>query len=293
MKLRTKEDRVVDTLAILIVLIFSLCCLYPLIYCLSMSFSNDTAMLYNTVKLLPVGFTTESYRLVLGGQAFWQALAVSVIVTVAGTLWRLICIVPLAYVMSKPKFVFRWPLYFFVLIPMYFGGGLVPSFLLIRKLKLYNTLWALFLPAGVAIWDVFLAKTFFRSQISPELIEAATIDGASEFQILHKIVIPLSTSIIAILALYAAVGFWNDYYAAMIYIKDSTLMPLQIYLQRVASYGSEMSKNLSGADYAKNAIMNARTSYVLVVVSCLPIFIFYPFLQKYFVKGVMLGSLKG
>ena len=197
--------------------------------------------------------------------------------------------------MCRRDFVFYNALSIFTLIPMFFGGGLIPKFLLVKDLGLYNDWAAIILPAGVSIWNAILAKSFIRNNIPNELIEAATIDGANDFQILFRLILPLSTTIIAILCLYAAVGFWNDYMDALIYLQDTSLQPLQLYLRNILLKSTALvdDPSIDPDAVIKTLVENNRIKYVLIVVSTLPIVIFYPFLQRYFVKGVMLGSVKG
>lgn len=295
MKMLSVEDRIVDTVAYLLVITFAICCAYPLIYCLSMSFSDDNAILTNSVTLLPEGFNLESYKTLLSQSQFWISLRNSIILVVAGTVWQVSCTFALGYVLSRKDFVFRQALTVFIMIPMFFSGGLIPHFLLIRNLGLYNKFAAIILPAGVSIWNAILAKTFIRNNIPAQLVESARIDGANDFQILFRLILPLSTTIIAILCLYAAVGFWNDYMDALIYLQDTTLQPLQLYLRNILLKSSALVEDSSIDPNAvlKSIVENARVKYVLIVVSTMPIVIFYPFLQKYFVKGVMLGAIKG
>ena len=296
MKVKSFEDRFVDIAAIIIVTFVAACCLYPVIFCVSMSLSGNDAIITSSVKLLPKGFNLESYRLVLQDTTFVRSFLNSVVYTVLGTLISLFFNLTLGYVLSRRNFVFKNLITIMILITMMFGGGLIPTFLLIKKLKLYNTIWALLLPGAVSTWNVILAKTFFQSTIPEDVIESAIIDGADDFRIFTRIVLPLSTTIIAILALYAAVGIWNDYFAAMIYIRDKTMQPLQLYLKEILAAQADMSamgSMLDPSDYIKNYVNSQRIKYVLIVVSTLPIMVVYPFIQRYFVKGVMLGSVKG
>lgn len=296
MKIKSTEDRIVDIVAMLIVALYSAACIYPIIYCVSSSLSGNDAIVQSSVRLLPKGINLESYKLVLSNPEFLNSFKNSVIYTVLGTLISLACNLSLGYVLSRRNFVFRNALTTYILIPMIFSGGLIPSFMLIKGLGLYNTIWAIILPGAVSTWNVILAKTFFRTTIPSEVIESAVIDGANDFQIFGRIVLPLSTTIISILALYAAVGFWNDYFSAMIYLRDESLKPLQLYLKEVLSAQasmSSMSSMLDPQDFVNNYVNSERIKYVLIVVSTLPIMLVYPFIQRYFVKGVMLGSVKG
>lgn len=296
MKYKSLEDRIVDVAAIVIVTLVAICCVYPIIYCVSMSLSGDDAIVKHSVTLFPVGFSFESYKMVLEDAKFVTSLTNSVIYTVVGTLLSLFFNLSLGYVLSRKRFVFRSQLTVFILIPMFFGGGLIPSYLLIKSLGLNNTMWAIVLPGAVSIWNSILAKTFFLSTIPEDVIDSSIIDGANDFMIFIRIVLPLSTTIIAILALYAAVGFWNDYFGALIYLKDEALQPLQLYLRNVLSAqasSSSMSDMMDTTNYISNYVNSERIKYVLIVVSTLPIIVVYPFIQRFFVKGVMLGSVKG
>jgi putative aldouronate transport system permease protein len=293
MKIKSTEDRVIDILAALIVAIYAIFCLYPLIYCLSMSLSGDDHIVKHDVWLLPKGFNLESYKMVLEYRGFLNSFKNAVVYTVLGTLASLFCNLSLGYVLSRRNFVFKKFLTVYILIPMMFSGGLIPSFLLIKSLGLYDTIWAIIIPGAVSVWNAILAKTFYQSTIPNEVVESAVLDGASDLSILFRIVLPLSTTIIAILALYAAVGIWNDYFNALIYLKDEALKPLQLLLKEVLSVTGSAISDLMGDDYLKNYVNGERMKYVLIIVSCLPIMVVYPSIQKYFVKGVMLGSVKG
>jgi ABC-type glycerol-3-phosphate transport system permease component len=293
-KIKSTEDRVIDVLAALIVAFYAICCLYPIVHCLSMSFSDDAAIVRHSVWLWPEGFNFESYKLVLEYDGFLNSFKNAVVYTVLGTIFSLFCNLTLGYVLSRRNFVFKKFLTVYILIPMMFSGGLIPPFLLIKSLGMYNTIWAIIIPGAVSVWNAILAKTFFQSTIPNEVVESAVLDGANDFSILLRIVLPLSTTIIAILALYAAVGIWNDYFNALIYLKDEALKPLQVLLKEVLSVtGSSISDLMSSEDYLKNYVNGERIKYVLIIVSCLPIMVIYPSIQKYFVKGVMLGSVKG
>ena len=295
MKRTSLEDKIVDVVAILLVILFAACCLYPLLYCLSMSLSDDNAIWNNTVKLLPEGLNLKSYEMVLAQEQFWVSLKNSVILVVLGTAWGVLCTFCLGYVMTRKNFVLRNFMLTYITIPMFFGGGLIPTFLLIRDLGMYNTLWALIIPGGVSVWNAILVKTFINSNIPKELTECATVDGANDFIIFLRVILPLSTTIIAIISLYEAVGIWNNYFSALIYLQDSTLKPLQLYLRNVLLKSSAIMEdtNTDPSTIREALVSNIRSQYVLVVVSTVPILVFYPFLQRFFVKGVMIGSVKG
>lgn len=296
MKIKSTEDRVVDIIAIVIVGVAAICCLYPIIYCASMSLSDNDAIIKSSVRLLPDGFNLESYKLVLKDPNFLLYFKNSIVQTVLATVFHVIGCMTFGYVLTRKNFVFKKPLTAFMMIPMVFGGGLIPSYMLIKSLGLYDTIWALILPGFVSIWDSILARTYIQSTIPDDIIESAVLDGANDFQIFCRIVIPLSTTIMAILALYAAVGRWNDYFGPLVYLPSKTLKPLALYLKEVLTSGATtqaMSGMLTAEDYVNNYVNGERIKYVLIMVSTLPIIVVYPFIQKYFVKGVMLGSVKG
>lgn len=296
MRIKSLEDRIVDTVAVIIVGIAAICCLYPIIYCASMSLSDNDAIIKSSVRLLPQGFNLESYKLVLGDDNFLLYFKNSIVQTVLATVFSVIGCMTFGYVLTRKNFVFKKALTVFMLIPMMFGGGLIPSYMLIKSLGLYDTIWALILPGFVSIWNAILARTFIQTTIPDDVIESAVLDGANDFQIFLRIILPLSTTIIAILALYAAVGRWNDYFGPLVYLPSKELKPLQLYLKEVLSSAAStqaLSGMLTPEDYVSNYVNGERIKYVLIMVSTLPIIVVYPFIQKYFVKGVMLGSVKG
>lgn len=206
MKIKSTEDRVVDIIAIVIVGLAAICCPYPIIYCASMSLSDNDAIIKSSVRLLPDGFNLESYKLVLKDPNFLLYFKNSIVQTVLATVVHVIGCMTFGYVLTRKNFVFKKPLTVFMMIPMVFGGGLIPSYMLIKSLGLYDTIWALILPGFVSIWDSILARTYIQSTIPDDIIESAVLDGANDFQIFCRIVIPLSTTIMAILALYARCG---------------------------------------------------------------------------------------
>ncbi len=296
MKIKSTEDRIVDVVAIVLVGLAAICCLYPMIYCISMSLSDDQAIIKSSVRLLPDGFNLDSYKLVFQDSDVWLYFKNSVVQTVLATVFSVIGNMSLGYVLTRSNFVFKKQLTTFILIPMVFSGGLIPTYMLIKSLGLYDTIWALILPGFVSTWNAILARTFIQSTIPNDVIESAVLDGANNIQIFIRIVLPLCTTIIAILALYAAVGRWNDYFGPLIYLPSKALKPLQLYLKEVLSSSASsqaLSGLLSARDYVNNYVNGERIKYVLIVVSTLPIIVVYPFIQKYFVKGVMLGSVKG
>lgn len=265
-------------------------CLYPLVYVLSMSISDPLAAARREVWLLPKGFSVSSYQIIFENQQVWRSYYNTIYYTVFGTIINVVMTIILAYPLSRRNFFLRNPISIMVTFTMFFGGGLVPSFILINQLGLYNTRWAILIPSAISAYNMIIAKTFFQS-IPESLVESAKLDGASDLRILFSIVFPLSMPIISVLVLYYAVGHWNSYFPALLYLNDADLQPLQLYLRRILI---ENTGELSGdmAISVDKSLAAMQLKYSIIIVSTLPILCIYPFLQKYFVKGVMIGAIK-
>lgn len=272
-----------------IVLIFTLICLYPFLYVVAMSFSSSKAVLSGEVTIFPIEFQLNAYQEILKKKQIWSALWVTIRVTLIGTLLSLVLTVAAAYTLSKKKLKGRKVLSSFILFTMYFGGGMIPTFLVVKNLGLYNSLGSLFIPNAISVFNFIVMRTFFR-EIPESLEEAAYLDGANDFQILIKIVLPLSIPIIATIGLFYAVGYWNDYFSALLYIQDPNKYSLQLRLRSLL-FTEELNSTLSEA--IGTPVMAESLKMASIVVGTLPIIAIYPWLQKYFVKGAMLGSVKG
>lgn len=265
-------------------------CLYPIVYVFSMSISTPLAAAKMEVWLLPKGFSLSSYKLVFANPDIWRAYYNTIWYAGVGTFLNVIFTISLAYPLSRKNFSVRIPITFFIVFTMFFSGGLIPTFILINKLEIYNTRWAMILPGLIGVYYVIIARTFFQS-LPESLIESAMIEGANEFTILRKIIIPLSMPIIAVLILFYAVGHWNSYFSALIYLPDKNLQPLQLYLRRVLiEYSQDAAGSMVPGEEKSFASMQVK--YSIIIVAVLPILCIYPFLQKYFVKGVMIGAIK-
>ena len=288
------KDRILsilfDLLILLIMLLVIVVCLYPLVYVLSMSISDPLTAARREVWLLPKGFSVSSYQIIFENQQVWRSYYNTIYYTVFGTIINVVMTIILAYPLSRRNFFLRNPISIMVTFTMFFGGGLVPSFILINQLGLYNTRWAILIPSAISAYNMIIAKTFFQS-IPESLIESAKLDGASDLRILFSIVFPLSMPIISVLVLYYAVGHWNSYFPALLYLNDADLQPLQLYLRRILI---ENTGELSGdmAISVDKSLAAMQLKYSIIIVSTLPILCIYPFLQKYFVKGVMIGAIK-
>lgn len=291
---KTIGDRLYLILVYVFILICTIAALYPMIYTLSMSISSAEHIARNDIILFPKGFSLKSYAMVFEDSDVWRGYANTIWYTVMGTVPSVFLTVLSAYPLSRKKFFLRRGLMKFVVITMYFSGGLVPSFILITKLGLYNTRWACILPYLISAWNLIVCRSFFES-IPDSLAEAAEIDGASHFRTLFSIYFPLSKPIVAVLALFYAVGQWNAYFAAMMYLTDEKLQPLQMYLRKILILSNMQSSSMSGATMGgfERSMAQQQLQYAVIVVAVLPILAIYPFVQKYFVKGVMVGAVKG
>ena len=290
----TGFDTVITINAVVVIIIT----LYPMWYVFCMSISDPKAAASGLVTITPVGFTLDSYKMVFSNTMFWRAILNSVIYVIAGCLLMLFQTIAFAYPLSRPNLKYRKPLTYFLLIQMYFGGGMIPSFILITKLGLYNSPWALILP-GYSIWHVILCRTFMAS-LPNDLIDAAFIDGADSLKALWKIVIPLCKPVLAVILIYTIVGIWNSWFGASIYTTRPEIQPVQLYLRNVlASANSGTRAQIAGQLprkmqelYAKEAMSARQLKYTMIITVTAPILMVYPMFQKYFTKGLMLGSLK-
>lgn len=290
----------VDILIYGIIGIVALVTVYPFIFILSNSFSDPLMVQSGKVWLYPIGFSTAAYQRVLGSSAMLRAFLNSVLYTVIVTLASVTISMMTGFGMSKKGMLGRKFMTVYLLIPMFFSAGLIPSFIIINKLKMYNTLWAVILPALCSIWNIILARTFI-ARLPQALFEAATIDGASVPQIFLHVVIPLSKAIIAVLSLYTALWAWNQWFNFLIYTPSlADWHPLQYFLVKALLWGntqntlkleSQMSVTQI-ADRLRVAAVASQIKYAVVIIATVPIMLVYPFVQKYFVQGAMLGSLK-
>ena len=291
----TREDRVFNVVVTLILILAITVVAYPLIYVVSASFSSTDAVMAGRVWLLPVDLSLKAYETVFKYQEIMIGYRNALIYTATGTLVSLLMTTLCAFCLSRKDFYGRKVVGFLVLFTMIFNAGLVPNYLLINNtLKWSNTIWALVIPNAMNAWYVILMRSYFENSIPNELFEAGDIDGCSPFRQLISIALPLSGPIIAVIALYSAVGIWNSYYDALIYIHDKTMFPLQLVLRNILILNSmDMTTVADLREMATRQGMSFLLKYAVIVVSSLPLLVMYPFVQKYFVKGIMVGSVKG
>lgn len=279
-------------------LFVTLLVLYPLIYILSASFSDPDTLYTGEMWLFPKGFTLDGYKRILEYKDLWMGYSNTIFYAVVGTLMNLSVTLPCAYALSRKDFVGRHIFMTMFLITMYISGGLIPSYLNLRDLGLLDTRSVILISGLTSTYNIIISRTFFSSTIPLELQESATIDGCSNFGIFVKIVLPLSKAIIAVMTLYFALGRWNDYFNAMIVLRNRNLYPLQLFLREIlvqsqisAELLEGVEADMIGALLQKQKIANLL-KYGIIIVSSLPLLLIYPFLQRYFVKGVLIGSVK-
>lgn len=287
-------SKAVDVIFYLLALSVCLITLYPFYYVIIMSISDPMEVAAMNVYWYPKELYFGSYQLIMRDIKMWKSYLNTIIYVLSGTFLNCLTAVLGAYPLSVKNLYGRKWIVRFLIIPMYFGGGLIPSFLLMNKLGLYNTMWVIIIPGAVGIWNIIMVRTYFMG-IPEALKESAFIDGANHLQLLFKIMIPISVPILAVIAIYTIVGIWNSWFSALVYLPNEKLHPLQMYLYRVVVQQSVDLKQLSFDDASKaveQMLSNIQLKYSIIVFTTLPIIFTYPFFQKYFIKGVMLGSLK-
>ncbi|MDR3127852.1 MAG: carbohydrate ABC transporter permease [Bifidobacteriaceae bacterium] len=272
--------------------------LYPLIYIISASISSPTSVGSGKMWLWPVDITFSGYQVIFKNADIWNGYKNTIFYTVLGTSINLFVTLPCAYALSRRNFMAKKWFMKMLVITMFISGGLIPTFILIKALGMYNTVWALVIPNAASVYNIVVTRTFFQSTIPDELEESAAVDGASDLRIFWQIVLPLSMPIVAVMALFYGVGQWNGYFNAMIYLSDRSLYPLQLILREILVV-QDMSSNTTNFSTTSAEMLQQKQQlvdvikYGVMIVSTLPVIMVYPFLQRFFVKGVMIGSIKG
>jgi multiple sugar transport system permease protein/putative aldouronate transport system permease protein len=288
-------DRGFHVINYCILALFAISVVYPLIYVVSSSLSSAEAISSGAVKLFPVGFNVDAYQTIFAAPPLLRGMANSIFYAVAGAVIGTVLTVLCAYPLSRPDLPGRRWLTFFVLIPTLFSAGIIPNYIVVQQLGLLNTVWAIVLPGAMAVFNVIITRTFYQLNIPGELLEAAKIDGASDAQFFFQVALPLSKPIIAVNLLFYAVGQWNGWFSAMLYLTDQNLYPLQLVLREVltlASVSPTDMGSMSAAEFARRQDLFDKLRYALIVVAMIPPLIAYPFVQRHFVKGALIGSLK-
>lgn len=289
-KNQTRSDQIFDIMTFLFIVIFLMVVLYPLYFIVVASFSNSNDVANGKTLLWFSRFTLEGYQTILEEEKVWVGYRNTIFYTVVGTALNLILTIPAAYALSRKDLKGKNLIMIFFTITMFFNGGLIPTYFTIRDLGLTNSIWVMIIPFSVNVYNLIITKTFFQTSIPEELLEAAKLDGCTNRAFFFKIVLPLSKAVISVILLYYAVAHWNDYFNALIYITDKNIHPLQLVLREMLLRNTQ-SMGQTGGQVTQN--LAELIKYVLIVVSTLPMMILYPFIQKYFEKGVMIGSVKG
>lgn len=290
----SRGDRILHRVCIGIISAFTLLVIIPIMNVFSSSFSSPNAVNAGRVLVFPIDATLNNYKTILGYGDIWTGYRNTLFYVVLGTMINLFFVMSAAYPLSLKKFSGRnfFAKYFY--FTTIFGGGIIPMYMLIKKLGMLNTIWAIMLPGAMQSGNMILARTFMMNTIPDEMLEAARIDGCSYFRYFFKFILPLSTTIIAVIGMYNVVGIWNSYWGAFIYLNDRNLFPLQLFLREILINNQFDAAEITDPEVITGMQGLADTlKYVVIVVSTLPLMLAYPFVQKYFIKGVMIGSVKG
>ncbi len=295
---RCREDVIFDTVIFILLTLILFVVAYPLYWVIISSFSDPTAVSAGKVLLRPIGFTLKGYAEVFKNSQVMRGFFNSIVITFVGVCVNLAVTLPTAYALSRDNFSGKKPITIFYMITMFFGGGMIPTYLVVKNMQLLNTIWALVLPGCLSVYNMIVARTFFKSNISEELYEAGEIDGCTQSRFFFQIALPLSKAIIAIMVLYYGVGHWNSYFSALLYISDQDKYPLQLVLRNILITNQTALSQTATTAAARAALQEQQQlidvmKYSLIIISSVPVLIMYPLVQKHFVKGVMIGSVKG
>ena len=294
-QLFSSGDRVFNIIINIFLFLCLALVLFPLLNVVAQSFSSPASVISGKVLFWPVNFSLEGYKNIITNHDLLNGFLNSFIYTGLGTLISLVLTLTGAYPLARKGFVGKKIFVWIFTFTMIFGGGLIPTYLLVRNMHMLDTIWAMVIPNAVAVWNLLIAKAFLENTIPEDLYEAAELDGCNDFKIFTSIIIPLSKPIIAVLALFYAVGIWNNYFDALIYLSKGDKFPLQLVLRNILiqTQMSTFVKAGSGQDQSQMMALSELMKYCIIVFSSLPVMLLYPFIQKYFVKGIMIGSVKG
>ena len=295
---RTRGDVIYDTVIFIILTFIFFIVAYPLYFVIISSISDPIEVSAGKVVLTPVGFTLDGYTEVFKTKTVMRGFFNSLIITVMGTAINLLVTIPTSYALSRPDFTLKRPITLFYILTMFVSGGMMPTYIIVRATGLLNTWWALILPGCLGVYNMIVGRTFFKTNIPLELMEAAKLDGCGNTKFFIYVVLPLSGAITAILCLYYGVGHWNSYFSALIYIQKRELWPLQLELRNILVMNTSVATKqvMTEAELLEKKRLDAlkeMMKYSLIIISSIPVLIIYPFVQKHFVKGVMIGSVKG
>ena len=288
----TMSDKTSDIVLVALTALIMLVIAYPLYYVIIASFSDPYDVYAGKTFLLPSQFTLEGYAAVFKNSSLLSGFLNSVKYTVIGTIYSVVVVYLTAYPLSKRNLPGRSVISIFFIITMYFGGGLIPTYLVVRDTGLLDNMWALFLPGGVAMGNVIIVRNFFENNIPKDLIEAAEIDGCDHFKTFLKVVVPLSRPIMAVVVVFSMVAYWNDWFTALIYL-NKEMAPFPLVLRGILITSEAMTSMTSGMSYAESNRMAELVKFASMIVAAAPMLILYPFVQKYFEQGFMSGAVKG
>lgn len=294
LKMKSKSDIIFDIFNYTLLGLITILVLYPLYFIVIASFSDPDFINTGQVVFWPKGFNTLGYQKIFEDTKIWRAYGNTIFYTLVGTCINIVLTMMFAYPLSRKDFCGRRFLTFFMMFTMYFQGGLMPTYILMQNIHLYDTPWVMVLLPAINVFNVIIAKTNIQNNIPEELYEAAAIDGCSHFKFFCKIVMPLSKSIVAVLVLYYGVAHWNEFMNGLVYLRDEGLYPLQLVLRGILVQNQASADMIADIDSMMAQQKAAELiKYGLIIVSALPVLVIYPFLQKYFAKGVMVGAVKG
>lgn len=286
------QDRLFYAINAVVLGILAISILYPLYFVVIASVSDSNAVLNGEVVFWPVGFTLEGYALLLNETRIWRGYLNTIVYTVLGTLFNLFLTIPAGWALSRKDLPFRKILMAFFTVVMFFGGGLIPYYILVSNLGLVDSPLILIIGGGINIWNLFVCKSYYQSNIPSEVIEAAEVDGSGEFRTFFSVVLPLSKPLVSVMALFYAVGHWNNYFDAMIFISNDLYTPLQLVLKDILIGLEAMTESGQGESIAEQIELANQIKYASIIVSSLPVIIVFPFIQKYFEKGFLVGTFK-
>lgn len=293
-KKKFNTDRIFDVIITLTIAIITMLVLYPLFFVVIASFSDPNLVANGQVILIPKGINISGYRYILRDQRIWTGYINTLFYTVVGTLLSIIITVPAGYALSRKDLPLRNAMMMIVIFTKFFSGGLIPTYLIINSLHLVNTRAIIVILGAFSVFNLILCRTFFVNTMSEELREAAEVDGCGTLRFFGQIVLPLSASIIAIMVLYYAVGYWNSFFNALVYLSDGDKYPLQMIMRDILISGQAINADVSDPEaYEEMLKISMSIKYGVIIISSVPILCLYPFVQKHFVKGVMIGSIKG
>lgn len=289
---KSRQDRVVDIIIYAIAIIMMIAVIYPLWFIIIASFSNPTDVANGNVWLWPRKWVLDGYRELFKQSSIWRSYGNTIFYTIAGTLVALLVNITAGYAMSRKDMVGRKWINLFYIIPMFVSGGLIPIYLVVKSFNLLDTIWVMIIPFSVSTYNIIVARTFFSTNLPEGLWESAQIDGCGTIRYFFQFALPLSKAIIAVIGLWTAVGIWNSWFNALIYLQNENLQPLQLLLRRVLISNQSLLGAATGEMAAELRRLSDMMKYASIVISTVPIMCLYPFLQKYFNQGVMIGAIK-